>query len=339
MKVIMVTPQYHQPRGNTVAVERISGGLHRLGITTEIISVIDEEQFPQLPPGDLVHGFNAYHFYRYWMRRGSRSLPYMITLTGTDLNHHLFDEQTKQQIIQSLNDAKAVHVFNTKARDLLWRKVPELQDKTFVISQGIRDFPPDQGNVEKEKGSILFVLPAGIRKVKNVPAAISMLASLYEQESRIRLWIVGPVIEDAEGEKVRELVLQHAEWIRYLGQLPHLEMGRIYRCADVVLNTSLSEGQSSAILEAMAMGIPVLVSDIAGNRDIVSHAKTGFLYRDEHEFSQYVRRLSENAELRKAMGLWERSTSRTIIRSKKKFGRWHLYTGKSYSIKYNSPCN
>jgi glycosyltransferase involved in cell wall biosynthesis len=302
MKVIMVTPQYHQPRGNTVTVERISGGLHRLGIATDIVSVTEEEHFPRLPAGDLVHGFNAYHFSRYWLQRGSRSLPYMITLTGTDLNQYLLDAQTKKTIVQSLNDAKAVHVFNTKARDLLWREVQGLQNKTFVIPQGIFAFLPDQGNMEKEVGSFLFVLPAGIRKVKNILSAISMLKALYEQEHKIRLWIVGPVIEEAEGNKVQELVLQNAGWIRYLGQLPHTEMSEIYQCADVVLNTSLSEGQSSAILEAMAMGIPVLVSDIAGNRDIVSHGKTGYLYRDEYEFSQYVRCLMENVELREKMG-------------------------------------
>lgn len=303
MNVIMVTPHYHQPRGNTVTVERISGGLHRHGFSTVIVSVTDEDRYPDLPSGDLVHGFNAYHFSRYWIRKGSGTLPYMITLTGTDLNHHLFDAQTKKQVIQTLNDAKAVHVFNAEARDLIWREFPELQNKTFLIPQGIRDFSLDQGNMDKEEGSFLFVLPAGIRKVKNVPAAISMLAPLYEQDPRIRLWIVGPVIEEAEGNKVRELVQRHAGWIRYLGQLPHQGMGGIYQCADAVLNTSLSEGQSSAILEAMSMGIPVLVSDIAGNRDIVSHGQTGFLYRDEYVFSQYARRLIENTDVRKSMGI------------------------------------
>jgi glycosyltransferase involved in cell wall biosynthesis len=302
MKIILVTPHYHQPRGNTVTVERISEGVNRLGMTTEIVSVTEEDNFPQLPSGDLVHGFNAHHFYKYWIQRGSQSVPYMITLTGTDLNHSLFDEQSKDNIIQSLNEAKELHVFNTKARDLLWQEVPGAKEKTFLIPQGIPRLLPAEGNTEKEEGTFLFVLPAGIRRVKDVPAAISMLASLYKQEQRIRLWLVCPILEESEGSKVRELVKQNSQWIRYLGQIPHHEMGTIYRCADVVLNTSLSEGQSSAILEAMAAGFPVLVSDIAGNRDIVTHGTTGFLYGDEHEFALYARRLLENKALRIRMG-------------------------------------
>jgi len=304
MKVVLVTPYYHQQRGNTVTVERISEGLHCCGITTEIISITEENDFPRVASADMVHGFNAYQFYRYWSRMGSLSYPYLVTLTGTDLNHSLFHEQTRNKVIQSLNGVCAIHVFNEEGRDLLWREVPGLQDKTFLIPQGVHHFPPSQCNVMKKEGSFLFVLPAGIRRVKNVPGAISMLTSLYEEDPRIRLWILGPIIEEEEGNKVRNLVEQNAHWIRYLGQIPHRQMGGIYRCADVVLNTSLSEGQSSAILEAMSMGIPVVVSDIEGNRDIVSHGRVGFLYRDEHEFSHYIRRLIKDTELRKKMGIW-----------------------------------
>lgn len=302
MKVVLVTPYFHQFRGNTVTVQRISKELHRVGISTEIVS-IEENLFPPLPEADLVHGFNAWQFYRYWMQRGSLSCPYMVTITGTDLNHSLLHEQTRDEVIRSLNGARAIHVFNRKAKELLWREVPGLESKTFLIPQGIMDFPLASAHFKKEEGNFLFVLPAGIRRVKNVPAAISMLSSLYEHNPGIRLWIVGPAIEEAEENFVRQIVERNSRWIRYLGQVSHHEMGAIYRNADVVLNTSLSEGQSSAILEAMASRLPVVASDIAGNRDIVSHGTTGFLYRDEYEFTQVVSRLMEDAELRKKMGL------------------------------------
>ncbi len=302
MKVVLVTPYYHQQRGNTVTVRRISEALQGLGISTEVVSV-EENSFPPLPHADLIHGFNAYQFSKYWTHAGTSTCPYMVTLTGTDFNHSLLHEQTRDVVIQSLNGAEAISVFNQEARALLWREVPGLEHKTFLIPQGVSDFSLIQSHRKKEEGSFLFVFPAGIRKVKNVPVAISMLASLYECNPRIRLWIVGPVIEKEEGNRVLKLIEQNAHWVRYLGQIPHREMGGIYRCADVVINTSLSEGQSSAILEAMAMGIPVIGSDIAGNRSIICHGKTGFLYRDERQFSQVASRLMESIELRKIVGL------------------------------------
>jgi glycosyltransferase involved in cell wall biosynthesis len=48
---------------------------------------------------------------------------------------------------------------------------------------------------------------------------------------------------------------------------------------DLLWNGSLYEGQSNAILEAMQSGVPVLATDISGNRDLIVPGETGFLYR------------------------------------------------------------
>ncbi|MCC6511828.1 MAG: glycosyltransferase [Pirellulaceae bacterium] len=49
--------------------------------------------------------------------------------------------------------------------------------------------------------------------------------------------------------------------------------------ADLLWNGSLYEGQSNTILEAMALGIPVVASDIPGTRDLVIPDQTGYLYK------------------------------------------------------------
>lgn len=49
--------------------------------------------------------------------------------------------------------------------------------------------------------------------------------------------------------------------------------------ADVVVNTSESEGMCSAVLEAMAVRTPVVARDNAGNRSVISHESTGWLVR------------------------------------------------------------
>lgn len=302
VKVALVTPFYHQHRGNTITVQRISDGLSRLGVVTEIVSSTEEQDNPKLMEADIIHGFNAYHFYQYILQQAPFRIPYLVTMTGTDLNHDLFDNERRNGVIQALCGARAVHVFHKQAKNMLWQEVPCVKHNTFVIPQGTIDFLSVEGKAKKEAGTFLFILPAGIRRVKNIPAAISMLTPLYNKEPTVRLWIAGPIIDEAEGRQVEELIKGNSGWVRYLGLVPHREMGNIYKCADVLLNTSLSEGQSSAILEAMAQGIPVLVSDNAGNRDIVTHGKVGFLYRDEQEFVYYARRLIVDNELRRQMG-------------------------------------
>lgn len=302
MKVVLVTPNFHQPRGNTVTVQRIADGLRTFGISTEIVSVTEEGSLTVLPPADLIHGFHAYRFYKFMEKLKHKVSAYIITITGTDLNQDLFNEEKRLDVIRSLTGAAAIHVFDKKAKQLLEKEIPSVANKIHIIPQANSLFPKSRINFEKEAGTFLFILPAGIRKVKNIPFAIHALKKLYNQNGRIRLWIVGPVIEEDEGLVIKELIKENNTWTKYIGAVPHPMMGAVLQEADVVLNTSHSEGQSTAILEAMASGLPVLVSSNDGNRSIVTHQRTGFVYNEESDFLLYAEKLVNNGDVRKEIG-------------------------------------
>ncbi len=302
MKVVLVTPNFHQSRGNTVTVQRIANELENFKVQTEIISMTEDNDITSLPEADVYHGFHAYRFYTFMEQLERKPKSYVITLTGTDLNHNLFDEKTRPMVLSCLQKANAVHVFNEEAKHILLNELPNILKKTHVIPQGIDRFQQVVIDHKKENQTFLFVLPAGIRKVKNVPFAIEFLTQLNEKYKNVRLWLVGPILEDDEGKKVEELVHTNSSWITYLGQVPHNKMGTIYQQADCVLNTSISEGQPSSILEAMAHELPVIVSDNQGNRSIVSHQETGLVYNTPDEFLDYTEQIMNNNELRQMLG-------------------------------------
>lgn len=68
---------------------------------------------------------------------------------------------------------------------------------------------------------------------------------------------------------------------------------------DVYLQTSLWEGLPIAVLEAMALEKPVIASNVIGNKDIVIHNETGFLFDEIVELGPYFQTLSysENRNL------------------------------------------
>ena len=302
MKIVLASPNYPQLRGNTITVQRIADQLEKLGVDTEIVSTTDDNVVRSFPPADIVHGFHAYNFYKFLQKLDRMPEHYIVTITGTDLNLDLFDPEKRRDVLASLHGAKAIHVFDKKAKGLLMKEVSELADKVFVMPQGNL---PSSGGIspsKKEPDSFLFFLPAGIRKVKNIPAAISMLHDLSLRYPQLRLWLVGPVLEEAEGKIVLDLVSRHKDWIRYLGQVPHEDMAAVYHQADVVLNTSLSEGQPATILEAMGYAVPVLASDIPGNSSIISNGETGFLYKNRNEFLDYAEKLMNNNKIRESIG-------------------------------------
>lgn len=302
MKIVLASPNYPQLRGNTITVQRISDNLEKLGVETEIVSTTDEKVIRSFPAADIVHGFHAYNFYKFLQKLDHKPAHYIVTITGTDLNQDLFNPDKRADVLASLNGAEAIHVFDEKARGLLLKELPGLADKIFVMPQGNHPSPPGVSPFTKEPDSFLFFLPAGIRKVKNIPAAISMLQDLHADYPKLRLWLVGPILEEEEGNVVLELVDHHKEWIRYLGQVPHEDMGSVYRETDVILNTSLSEGQPATILEAMGYALPVLASDIPGNSGIISDRETGFLYKTRNEFLDYAEELMNNNKIRQSIG-------------------------------------
>ena len=301
MKIVLASPHYPQLRGNTITVQRIADNLDKLGVETEIISTTDDQVIRNFPSADIVHGFHAYNFYQFLQQLTSKPIHYVITMTGTDLNHDLFNPNKRADVLNCLQEADAIHVFDDKAEQLLISEVPWITDKVFVMPQG--NLPNFTGTspLLKEPDSFVFFLPAGIRKVKNIPFAIAMLENLHTHYPHVRLWLVGPVLEEEENKLVMELVRQHEDWIQYLGEVPHDVMGAIYREADVVLNTSLSEGQPATILEAMSYSLPILASDIPGNQ-IISDKETGYLFKNQIEFLDYAETLVNNKKIRERIG-------------------------------------
>ena len=74
--------------------------------------------------------------------------------------------------------------------------------------------------------------------------------------------------------------------------------------ADLVLLTSQSEGLSNTLLEAMAAGLPVLATDVGGNRELIRNGENGFLLesRDPEEIAALVVQVLQNQALASRLG-------------------------------------
>jgi glycosyltransferase involved in cell wall biosynthesis len=73
---------------------------------------------------------------------------------------------------------------------------------------------------------------------------------------------------------------QVLERVVFPGQIKQNDLPRYYRNADLYISASHSDGTSISLLEAMACGCPVLVSDIPGNRAWVEPGVQGWWFKD-----------------------------------------------------------
>jgi glycosyltransferase involved in cell wall biosynthesis len=162
--------------------------------------------------------------------------------------------------------------------------------------------------------------------VKDIPSIVPPLSAAQQRHPHLRYLLAGPVIEEDEGRRVEECLRGRA-WARYLGALPHEEICAILPQADVVINSSISEGgMSNAVLEAMSKAVPVLASDIEGNRSVIEDGRDGLLYRSPAEFVEKLERLITDPDLRAALGRRaQEKATRDFLLEGEIGGYLHLY--------------
>ncbi|HEY3344604.1 MAG TPA: glycosyltransferase [Anaerolineaceae bacterium] len=95
----------------------------------------------------------------------------------------------------------------------------------------------------------------------------------------VRLLLPG---SGSQGAAIRTILSEGGVLDRaaFPGVLPLADLPDVYRAADVYLSASHSDGSSVSLLEAMACAKPALVSDIPGNREWITHDKTGWTFPD-----------------------------------------------------------
>jgi glycosyltransferase involved in cell wall biosynthesis len=101
-------------------------------------------------------------------------------------------------------------------------------------------------------------------------------------------------------KKVKQLHLE--KFINFA--INHESVEDFYRSADIFLSTSLFEGLSNTIMEAMSFGLPVVATDVGDNHYLVAHEKTGFLLpiKDAQGLSKKLHSLISEPQIRKKMG-------------------------------------
>ncbi len=131
----------------------------------------------------------------------------------------------------------------------------------------------------------------GMVKFQRMPDLVGRIAQMSPADWRWR-WIGGGAPEDLRFLGPR---------VEVTGWLPREQAIRELLSADVVLHASRWEGMPNALLEAMAVGKPIVVSDVVGTRDVIDHERDGLLIREVELPEPYLaalKRLWSNPDLR-----------------------------------------
>ncbi len=129
-------------------------------------------------------------------------------------------------------------------------------------------------DLELEPGAPLAVFTGRLHRAKGLRELIVAWSRIVRQRPSARLWLVG---EGPDRENLYDLILDRDLRGRVLMPGAFDWIDEILLAADVFVLPSHEEGMSLSLLEAMAAGVPVVASDIPGNRRVLCHGQHGLL--------------------------------------------------------------
>ena len=129
------------------------------------------------------------------------------------------------------------------------------------------------------KDAFVYLCLRSWEPVYGVDVVVEAFARAVKEAPNLRLLLYG---SGSQNDLIRGMIASNEleEKVFLGGKVNNAELPAVYRSADVYLTAAHSDGSSVSLMEALACGIPSIVSDIPGNLEWVEHGKHGWVFPD-----------------------------------------------------------
>jgi L-malate glycosyltransferase len=115
--------------------------------------------------------------------------------------------------------------------------------------------------------------------IYGVDVLVKAFVKVASQHPNVHLILLGG---GSQGGRIRQILMNGGvlERVHFGGHVRQKDLPRWYHMADLYISPSHVDGSSVTLMEALACGLPCLVSDIPGNREWIEEGVNGWLFRD-----------------------------------------------------------
>ena len=237
----------------------------------------------------------------------SKNIPIVVSLRGSMINIDPYIPGKSDQVRKTLQTVfQKVSSIHCVSQDILDEAVRFGLDpaKACIIRPAVDPlfFIPSENKTVNHRFTLITT--GSLIWRKGYEYALMTIRSLVDQGVDAEYHIIG---DGPERQRIlytiQDLDLERRVILH--GKLQPEAVRDQLQKADVFLLSSLSEGISNAVLEAMSCGLPVVTTDCGGIREAVTNNVEGFVVplRDPVVLARSVKILAENQDLRKKMGI------------------------------------
>lgn len=223
-----------------------------------------------------------------------RSLPFLAALPGglAGTAGHLIRESSFQIVAQLYHGAQVLYAPNQELCDLLQRTTGK---PCYLMQRGVDTHLFDPARRDRSGGPFTLGYIGRITPEKNVEMLIELEQGLLAAGvPEFRIAVVG------QGHS-EPLLRQSLRCGDFPGVLKGEPLARAFANLDLFIFPSETDTFGNVVLEALASGVPALVTDKGGPKFIVKHGHTGYVAASVPEFVQRAREVMTSPGLHQAM--------------------------------------
>ncbi len=221
-----------------------------------------------------------------WLR-----VPVTITLRGTE-TRHIASPKLKPLVQAALDRASRVFSVSESLRQVAIGS-GALPSKVLVVGNGVdiaKFSPLEQLECRAGLGlpatAKVIVTVGGLVERKGFHRVIAALPEILKEfPDCVYLVVGGPSAEGDWTDKLKQLVVDQGleKAVQFLGPLAPEKLSAVLSAADVFVLSTRNEGWANVLLEAMACGLPVVATDVGGNKEVVCRQDLGTIVPfDDH---------------------------------------------------------
>ena len=217
---------------------------------------------------------------------------------GTQDLHHRYGANTlrwcKEKVIYNAVDLNKLPCYDFKTKQLIKKRYGFTRDDIILSNLGMY-------NAQKAQEYLIRALPSVLQRFNRTRL---LLIGWGNRESKLR-------------SEIQSLGL--SDKVTVTGKKQKNEVFELLSVTDIYVSSSLWEGLPIAVLEAMAFEVPVVATDVVGNREALVNGMNGFLVprRNPTALGEAILHLLDNPELKNHMGKVGRERVREIFTPEK----------------------
>jgi len=232
---------------------------------------------------DILHAHYVSHYGVYGALTDFK--PFVVTAWGSDVLIEPKKSMVKRYLVKYvLRKADLITTdSNSAIRTILGFGVDKEKVKLIVHGVDLKEFHPIENKEDLkeelcvERNYQVVISTRNLEPTYDVGTLVKAIPYVVDKCPNTYFLIVG---KGTLRHQLEELAckLGVAENVRFVGSVSNMEIPKFLGVSDIYVSASLSDTRSVSLLEAMAYGLPVIVTDLEGNRECVKEGVNGFLF-------------------------------------------------------------